>query len=206
MVAAGLLLPIAALAVPAQPWTDFPAQVVGHGRMQPQPSPGTQEAGQRAADPVARKPAVQVADPVRLRIPSIGVDAPVDPLALDRNGVLPPPDTNDGTGWWRAGPEPGERGPAVIVGHVDSYTGPAVFVRLRDLAAGDRILVDRADGSTAVFVAQRTERHPKDAFPTRAVYGDTADAELRLVTCGGDFSTEDRRYADNVIVYAVRSG
>jgi hypothetical protein len=153
----------------------------------------------------AREAQQQVADPVRLRIPAIGVDAPVEPLVVDAHGVLPPPSTNHGTGWWRDGPEPGERGPAVIVGHVDSYRGPAVFFRLAELGPGDEILVDRRDGSTAVFVTQRVERHGKDTFPTRAVYGGTPDSELRLITCGGEFDYTDRRYLDNIIAYAPRA-
>ncbi len=162
-----------------------------------------------APEPIAQPPAPaaeqvgeQVADPVRVRVPSIGVDAPIDPLVVDGNGVLPPPDTFTGTGWWQAGPEPGEVGPAVIAGHVDSYTGPAVFFELDQLDSGDEIFVDRADGTTAVFAAKRTERHEKDDFPTDAVYSDTADPQLRLITCGGDFDEGDRRYLDNIIVYA----
>lgn len=146
------------------------------------------------------------ADPMRIRIPTIGVDAPVEPLTVDQNGVLPPPDTYDGAGWWRDGPEPGERGPAVIAGHLDSRRGPAVFFRLADLNSGVRIFVDRADGTTAVFTAQRVERYGKDAFPTDAVYGDIPDSELRLITCGGEFDRKDRRYLDNIIVFAVLAG
>src|SRR4051812_24696573 len=146
------------------------------------------------------------ADPVRIRIPAVGVDAPVQRLTVDQNGVLPPPDTYDGTGWWRDGPEPGERGPAVIAGHVDSKRGPAVFFRLPDLGKGDRIFVDRADGTIAVFTAQRIERHDKATFPTDAVYGDTPDPQLRLITCGGKIDRKHCRYLDNVIVFAIRSG
>jgi sortase (surface protein transpeptidase) len=145
----------------------------------------------------------QVADPARVRIPAIDVDAAVLPLAVDGQGVLPPPPTNVDTGWWRAGPEPGEAGPAVIVGHVDGREGPAVFFRLRQLAPGDEIAVDRVDGSTAVFAVERVERHAKDAFPTEAVYGRTPDARLRLVTCGGEFDRSTRHYVDNVVVFAV---
>lgn len=152
---------------------------------------------------VVERSAEQAADPVRVRIPSIGVDAPVEPLVVDENGVLPPPSTFEGTGWWQGGPEPGEVGPAVIAGHVDSFEGPAVFFRLDQLDTGDEIFVDRADGTTVVFAAQRTERHPKDEFPTEAVYGDTPDARLRLITCGGSFDQDDRRYLDNIIVYAA---
>ncbi|WP_433870816.1 class F sortase [Saccharopolyspora sp. CA-218241] len=157
------------------------------------------------APAVAAEASAQVADPVRVRIPAIGVDAPIDPLEVDENNVLPPPETNEGTGWWRGGPEPGERGPAVIAGHVDSYRGPAVFFRLGDLLPGQEIHVDRADGSTATFVAARIERHDKNAFPTEAVYGDTPTPTLRLITCGGDFDEADRRYLDNVVVFAERA-
>jgi sortase (surface protein transpeptidase) len=158
-----------------------------------------------AVAPQARAAPVetQVADPARVRIPAIDVDAAVLPLAVDGQGVLPPPPTNVDTGWWRAGPEPGESGPAVIIGHVDGREGPAVFFRLRQLAPGDEIAVDRVDGSTAVFAVERVERHAKDAFPTEAVYGRTPDARLRLVTCGGEFDRSTRHYVDNVVVFAV---
>jgi hypothetical protein len=123
-------------------------------------------------------------EPVRIRIPAIGVDASVQSLTVDQSGVLPPPDSYEVAGWWREGPEPGERGPAVIAGHVDSKRGPAVFFRLTDLGTGDRIFVDRADGTTAVFTTQRVERHDKNAFPTTAVYRDTSDS-----TCHGTVPT-----------------
>jgi LPXTG-site transpeptidase (sortase) family protein len=145
-------------------------------------------------------------DPVRIRIPAIGVDASVQSLTVDQNGVLPPPDTYDVTGWWRQGPEPGERGPAVIAGHVDSKRGPAVFFHLTDLSRGDQIFVDRADGTTTVFTTQRVEQHDKNAFPTDAVYGGVPDSQLRLITCGGKFDRKAHRYIDNVIVFAIRSG
>jgi sortase (surface protein transpeptidase) len=148
----------------------------------------------------------QVADPVRVRIPRIGVDAAVLALELDPHGVLPPPPTNHETGWWRAGPEPGEAGPAVVVGHVDSQEGPAVFFRLRDLDPGDRIAVERADGTAAEFTVGRTERYGKNSFPTAEVYGDTPNAQLRLITCGGAFDRTSGHYLDNVVVYADRTG
>jgi len=164
----------------------------------PAPAPATVAAADRVA-PVA----LRVADPARVRIPAIGVDAAVLPLAVDTQGELPPPPTNEDTGWWRAGPEPGEAGPAVIVGHVDGSDGPAVFFRLRQLVPGDEIAVDRVDGGTAVFSVERVERHAKDAFPSDAVYGHTPDARLRLVTCGGAFDRTTRHYVDNVVVFAT---
>lgn len=171
--------------------------------------PAGQQTPRDSAAPVPVAPAAQadeqVADPVRVRVPAVGIDAAVGPLFVDDNGVLPPPESFDATGWWHDGPEPGEAGPAVIAGHVDSYRGPAVFFHLDDITTGDKIFVDRADGSTVTFVAHRTERHPKDEFPTEAVYGDTSQTALRLITCGGDFDDEDRRYLDNIIVYATRN-
>lgn len=147
----------------------------------------------------------RAAVPVRIRIPEVGIDAPVGPLRVDERGALEPPDTNGATGWWQDGPEPGERGPAVVAGHVDSYRGPAVFFRLPELPAGAQVFIDRADRTTAVFTAYRVEKHPKNVFPTRAVYGPTPDSELRIITCGGDFDDTDKRYLANVIVFARRT-
>ncbi|WP_233159083.1 class F sortase [Pseudonocardia sp. MH-G8] len=146
----------------------------------------------------------QVAPPVRIRIPAIGVDAPVGPLDVDAHGVLPAPASDGTTGWWRAGPEPGEQGAAVLAGHVDSQSGPAVFFHLRHLHSNAAIFVDRSDGSTAQFTVRRIERHRKDAFPTHSVYGPTPRSELRIITCGGAFDRAERRYRDNVIVVADR--
>lgn len=205
MVATGLVVLITVISAWGQPWTAFPRKVAGIARPLPQPSPVAAPKTDRHTGPPPDSADEQAADPVRLRIPAIAVDAPVDPLTVQGNGVLPPPTANDHTGWWRDGPEPGERGPAVIVGHVDSYKGAAVFIHLSELRSGDQILVDRADGTTATFVTQRVERQAKDAFPTQAVYGHTRDPELRLITCGGQFDYKDRRYLDNIIVYAGRS-
>ena len=143
--------------------------------------------------------------PVRVVVPSIGVDADVVPLGLEPDGALETPADFTQTGWYEDGPEPGERGPAVVVGHVDSWTGPAVFFRLRELDRGDPVAVEREDGSTVRFVVDRVQEHPKDEFPTRAVYGGTAGSTLRLVTCGGDFDDDARSYLGNVVVYATRA-
>ena len=145
---------------------------------------------------------VNVAIPVTIRIPSIYVDAPVIGLELLDDGSIEVPDNTTETGWWRDGPEPGEQGPAVILGHVDSQDGPAVFYRLKQLTTGDQIHVDRQDGTTVTFAVDSTERHSKDAFPAEAVYGATDRPTLRLVTCGGAFDRSARSYVDNFIVFA----
>jgi sortase (surface protein transpeptidase) len=141
---------------------------------------------------------------MRILVPRVGIDAPVIPLGLDPSGELEAPaDTRD-TGWFTEGPEPGERGPAVIAGHLDSLTGPAVFYRVRELAASDVIVVERVDGSRVEFVVSRIEQHAKSAFPTDAVYRPTEGSELRVITCGGAFDRSTGHYLDNVIVFANR--
>ncbi|WP_329428522.1 class F sortase [Streptosporangium sp. NBC_01495] len=152
---------------------------------------------------VVRPPARgEVANPVRLRVPAIGVSTTVIALKLDARNKLVAPARFDRVGWNKAGPEPGEAGAAVIAGHVDSRTGPAVFYRLGKLRPGHRVHVDRADGSTVTFTVRRLARFPKSRIPDRQVYGSSKGAELRLITCGGTFDRKRRSYRDNVIVFA----
>lgn len=140
--------------------------------------------------------------PVGIRIPAIGVDASMIPLGLRADRSIEVPEDFAQTGWWADGPEPGEPGPAVVLGHVDSRSGPAVFFDLRNLQPGDEVVIDRADGTSVVYQVDRLEQHPKDDFPTDAVYGPTSDVQLRLVTCGGEFDRSVRSYDDNIVVFA----
>jgi hypothetical protein len=146
------------------------------------------------------------APPRRIRIPAIGVYAPVYALQLDSNGRMQTPRNFANTGWYEPGPEPGERGPAVITGHVDSHSGPAVFYKLRKLRRGAVIRVVRADRTVARFRVEGLERWPKAEFPTRKVFGHGHGrvSTLRLVTCSGNFDPATGHYVDNTIVYAVR--
>ncbi len=141
--------------------------------------------------------------PVEVTLPSIGVTSPLEHLARQADGSIAAPVDFDLAGWFEAGPQPGQPGPAVIAGHVDSTTGPAVFYRLRDLQPGDPVEVRREDGRVVTFRVTRIEQHPKDEFPSEAVYGPVPDAELRLITCGGDFNRSTGHYLDNLVVYAV---
>jgi hypothetical protein len=143
------------------------------------------------------------AAPVRVRVPAIGVDSELLRLGTDPAGVLVPPDDPDRAGWFTGGAVPGDVGPAVVAGHVDSVDGPAVFSRLGELGPGTEVLVDREDGTTARFAVTGVGRYPKRDFPTESVYGPTPRAELRLVTCGGEFDRSARSYLDNVVVTAV---
>lgn len=140
----------------------------------------------------------------RIKIPAIGVDAPVIRLGLNSDHTLQVPARTDVTGWWSGGAIPGRRGAAVIVGHVDSKVGPAVFFRLRDLRPGDRIRVIPRGRPAVTFTAQRSIEAPKDHFPTREVYAPTRRPTLRLVTCTGTFNQASGHYRDNLIVFARR--
>jgi sortase (surface protein transpeptidase) len=136
-------------------------------------------------------------------LPSIGVTSPLEHLARQDDGTIAAPVDFDMAGWFSAGPQPGQPGPAVIAGHVDSKTGPAVFYRLRDLQPGDPVEVRREDGRVVTFRVTRLEQHAKDEFPSEAVYGPVPDAELRLITCGGEFDRSSGHYLDNLVVFAV---
>ena len=126
-----------------------------------------------------------------------------DLLADPVTGELAAPNDPARAGWYEAGVVPGDQGPAVIGGHVDSRRGPGVFFRLRTLHPGDLIQVTRSDGGTVRFSVLSVALYPKDRFPTQAVYGPTPAPELRLVTCGGRFDRSVRSYDDNVVVDAV---
>ncbi|MFF9864005.1 class F sortase [Streptomyces sp. NPDC013953] len=141
--------------------------------------------------------------PVRVRIPEIDVDAPVMRLGLAPDGSLevPPTGNRNVAGWFRDGTPPGAKGTAIIAGHVDNADGPAVFYALGALKKGHRIEVARRDGRTAVFTVDAIEVYDNDRFPDRKVYSPADRAELRVITCGGDFD-EKTGYQGNVVAYA----
>jgi hypothetical protein len=155
-----------------------------------------------APNPFRTVPSDLRGPPTRLRVKAIGVDTSLETLKLGADGGLQPPRTNEHAGWYAAGTAPGDVGPAVLAGHVDSKQGPAVFYRLREITAGDKIEVTRG-GSTVTFTVISTAWYPKKAFPTEKVYGPTPDRQLRLITCGGVFDRSLRSYKDNLVVYAV---
>ena len=155
-----------------------------------------------AAQPRSGSPP-PAARPVSLTIPLIGVKTQLVKLGLTADGALQVPSSTTVAGWYTGAPRPGDIGSAVIVGHVDSLTGPGVFYRLSELRPGNRIFVLRADGTTVAFRVTAVRDYQKDHFPTHDVYGPTPDAELRLITCGGDFNAATGHYLSNVVVYAT---
>ena len=147
--------------------------------------------------------------PVRLEIPAIGVDTRLQRLGRAGDGTVDVPSGPgqwDEAGWYEEGTRPGDPGSAVILGHVDSKAGPAVFYRLRLLRRGDRVEVFRAGGSRITFIVDRIEQYDKRRFPTADVYYPTLRPMLRLVTCGGPFDDTADHYTQNVIVFATLRG
>lgn len=143
--------------------------------------------------------------PTRLQIPAIEVTSPLHPLGLAADGTLQVPsgDRYDEAAWYSGSPTPGETGPTVLEGHVTGPGGrPSIFFELGALQPGDLVQVDREDGSTVTFEVYRAEQYAKDDFPTVAVYGPTSGAELRLITCGGEFDDQAGHHLDNTVVFA----
>ena len=160
-------------------------------------------AGPIVAPPQSAQPA-PVASPASLTIPLIGVKTQLITLGLAAGGAMQVPSSTSVAGWYTGSPRPGAVGSAIIVGHIDSVSGPGVFYRLSELHRGDSVFVKRADGTTAEFRVTTVQTYLKDHFPTQTVYGPTPDAELRLITCGGAFDSVTNHYLSNIIVYATQ--
>ncbi|MFC7535057.1 class F sortase [Actinoplanes sp. GCM10030250] len=149
-------------------------------------------------------PVLEPSRPERLEIPSIGVSAPILEVGRANDGSIdvPPLKRHNEAGWFDGGPTPGQFGPALIVGHADTRTGPSVFHELNELKPGQEIEVAREDGSVAVFEVNTVEKFDKDQLPMDRVYGDYSRPSLRLMTCGGKWLGGREGYADNIIVFA----
>jgi hypothetical protein len=177
--------------------------LAGPWAVQPVPPAGAARPA-AAAGVAAAAPAPAPRGPVRLAAPALW-DGPVaaQPLGLDADGSLEVPATAAALGWWADGARPGEPGAAVVVGHVDLRGAPGVFGRLADARPGMVVTVTDDRGRPVRFRVVEVARYAKADFPTDVVYAPTADAELRLVTCGGRFDPRTGHYADNVVVRAV---
>lgn len=167
-------------------------------------TPTTPVAPAAPRPPATVGPILPPSEPTRLAVPAIGVDTSL--IQLDQNAdgtVQVPPLTSDSpAGWYDKSPTPGQVGPAVILGHVDTPAGRSVFYSLGLLRQGDQVSVTRADGTVAVFTVDRVAEYPKNAFPQLTVYGNTDNAQLRLITCGGAYDESIGHYVDNIVVFA----
>lgn len=174
-------------------------------QVEPEPAAGVTPPAEPVAPPEDVPPfsiPLAASHPVRIQIPSIGVDSELLNLGLQNDGTMEVPPDGDMAGWYTGAPTPGELGPAVIVGHVDWAGDLGVFYNLGDLGPGDHITVTRADGSTAEFQVGQVGQFSKNDFPTDAVYGDIDHPGLRVITCGGSFDRGARSYVDNIVVFA----
>ncbi|ANS69605.1 secreted protein [Streptomyces lincolnensis] len=169
----------------------------------PQPASAAAEARATPGTFLNSPDPLPYAVPDRVRIPSIRVDAPVMAVGLDADGWVgaPPPEDPNLAGWFTGAVSPGEKGTAVVVGHVDNSRGPAVFYALGALKKGNRVEVARKDGKTAVFEIYGIEVFEKNNFPGDRVYGSKGTPELRVITCGGGFSKQNG-YDGNVVAFA----
>ncbi|MFD3553654.1 class F sortase [Streptomyces goshikiensis] len=179
----------------------------------PAPLPGL-GGGAVAGAPGLRLPAAHTplgaAPPARIDVPSIGIQAPVISRGLDKDGAIdPPPYDRPGTvGWWGGGAQPGTAGTALLVGHVDTASKPAVFYGLSTAKPGDSVRVVRADGTVAEFTVEDVQVYERAGFDPHKAYGPRVPgrAELRLVTCGGTYDKAAKRYSANVVVSAYLTG
>ncbi|MGQ0846716.1 MAG: class F sortase [Sporichthyaceae bacterium] len=153
-------------------------------------------------DGVDRSPATH------LSFPRMRIDTELMVLDLNPDGTVavPPDDLGAPAGWYGRGVSPGEVGPTVLLGHVDTKAGPGVFYGLGATRVGDRMSVRRADGRVVDYEVQRVSSYPQTAFPTEEVYGSTPGSELRLITCGGRFDRARGGYQDNIVVFATMVG
>lgn len=167
---------------------------MGPAPSSPAPAPRTSA----PTDPVAR--------PTRLTIGAIGVATPLISLGLNADETVEVPKDPDRAGWYRLGPAPGAPGSAVILGHVDSAEGPAVFARLRTLTPGTRIVVEHADGTRSRFAVRSITTYANEDFPAARVYRNRGARTLTLVTCGGAYDAAKGGYQANVVVTAAYVG
>ena len=147
-------------------------------------------------------PRQQMQGRLRLIVPALGVDTDTLALGTDRDNALEVPSTAQGVGWYRDGYLPGDVGPAVFAGHINLNGRAGVFSNLSTMRPGQEVMTVRPDGTPVRFVVTKVEQHPKNAFPTDAVYRPTSAPELRLITCGGSLDRGSGSYRDNIVVFA----
>lgn len=156
--------------------------------------------------PAPAAPALAASVPTRIEVPAIGVSSDMLQLGTNPDGTVevPPLAKDSQAGWFTGSPTPGELGPSIVLGHVDSKEyGPAIFFKLGELKPADQVSITRGDGTVSVFSIDKVAQYPKDQFPTIEVYGNTDHAALRLITCGGKFDFAANNYEDNIVVFAT---
>lgn len=196
--------------MPSTPPPSIPApsrsatQPGGSGTPAPSGQPATPT--KPSAKPATKGPLLPRSAPVRMDIPQLQVSSDLLHLGLnpDQTMQVPPLARNSPAGWYKHSPTPGQLGPSILLGHLDSAEhGPGIFFKLGALRSGDTVNVTRSDDTVAVFRVDRVVSYPKDKFPTLEVYGNTDSAQLRLITCGGKFDPSSGAYESNVVAFAT---
>lgn len=146
---------------------------------------------------------VRRSEPTRVYIPQIDTDVEVFAADAEEDGTPPAPDEEDAqrAAWYRGGPSPGEQGPALLLGHLDTKDGPAAFARLGTLRPGAEVHIELDDGNSVTFAVDSVEQYPRTDFPDDRVYGPTRTPQLRLITCGGNWTEKDG-YDANIVAFA----
>jgi hypothetical protein len=171
------------------------------GNAEPGPNDGPVLSAPIVGGPVQAIPPLAPSPPTEIRIDKLNATSNLVALGLnpDRTIAVPPVSQPQQASWYKLGPTPGAAGPAIILGHINGGGKDGIFAHLSDLRPGDQVQVKRADGKTAVFTITKLEQFPKNQFPTQVIYGDTSDAQVRLITCGGAFNKAAKSYVDNII-------
>lgn len=193
-----LTRPEAAAGISVEQALPAPAPQAGAG-----PLPATPLVTTRDAAPAAPR---TVPAPARISAPSLGVDAPIDPVGIAADGQMELPEDVSRVGWYRFGPAPGADGSAVVAGHVDDREqGPGALYPLQDAAVGDELTVTDAAGTATRWRVVSRELVTKQVLPVERIFARDGAPRLTLITCGGPFLPEFRSYRDNVVVVAEPS-
>lgn len=141
--------------------------------------------------------------PIRVAIPTIDVEAEIENVGLLPNGQMEEPDTMDGVAWYELGTKPGDQGSAVLAGHVDSKTGPAIFYDLIKLEKGDEIIVTGEEGEPLTFIVQDKVAYPREEAPVQKIFGYSFRRQLNLITCTGEFNRDAGTHDERLVIYTV---
>lgn len=139
--------------------------------------------------------------PKTISIPALGINAKVEKVGLLKDGSMDVPKDDQNVAWYKQGARPGEAGNAVIDGHVDNKTGPAVFFNLKKLKSGDKISVMNAKGEKRTFVVEKVESYPYERAPIQSIFGGADEPRLNLITCTGTFDRNKKTHLKRLVVY-----
>ncbi|WP_028924778.1 class F sortase [Pseudonocardia acaciae] len=182
--------------------------LAGCGDAEPGPNDGPTLSAPLTGGPVQAIPPLPASNPTEIKVDKINAQSSLIPTGLnpDRTIATPPVSQPLQASWYRLSPTPGAVGPAIILGHINGGGKDGIFAHLHELKPGDQVQVKREDGKTAIFTITKLEQHSKNKFPTLAVYGDTPEAQIRLITCGGAFNKAAKSYVDNIVASGVLTG